>query len=314
MPVLLSGPADSEWLARLREAAPEWEVVSVEDVRADPALLARVEAAFGGLRAEDLPGATSLRWLQTLGAGVDGLPLRELRARGVTVTNASGIHAEPIAEHVFGMLLALTRRLPEARDRQRERRWRPYDRAELGLLLGRTLGLWGVGAIGVKCAEVGRALGMRPIGLRRSGEPHPALDAVYSPAQTAEFLAECDVLVNSLPLTPATRHAMGWAEFAALKPGAVVVNVGRGATIHTDALIAALREGRVGAALLDVTDPEPLPPDHPLWAMPNVHLTAHYAGAHPGYVERAGEIFLENLRRRREGRPLANLVDPDMGY
>jgi D-2-hydroxyacid dehydrogenase (NADP+) len=312
--VILSSVQEAEWLERLRTLVPAAELAAPEAARADPALLARVEVAFGGLRREDLAGATGLRWFQALGAGVDGFPTSLLAARGVRVTNASGIHAEPIAEHVFGMLLAGTRRLPEARRLQEAREWRPFEREELSLLVGRTLGLWGVGAIGLKCAEVARALGMRVIGLRRSAEPHPLVERMYGPAELPAFLAGCDVLLNSLPLTPATRGAFGPAELAALKPGAAVVNVGRGGTMDTATLLAGVESGHIGTLLLDVTDPEPLPAEHPLWTHPRVTLTAHYAGAHPGYLDRAGAIFLENLGRYLRDEPLINQVDLDAGY
>jgi phosphoglycerate dehydrogenase-like enzyme len=155
---------------------------------------------------------------------------------------------------------------------------------------------------------------MRVLGLRRSGEPHPNVERMYTMEEREAFFRECDVVMNSLPLTEKTRHAMSWDEFAALKPGAIVINTGRGGTINTEALLDALRSGRLGAALLDVTDPEPLPEDHPLWSMEHVYLTPHYSGAHPGYQERAGRIFLENLRRYLAGEPLVNVVDKGEGY
>jgi phosphoglycerate dehydrogenase-like enzyme len=216
---------------------------------------------------------------------------------------------------MFGMLLMVTRRLGEAWDRQKSRQWGGYPYGErVSMLLGKTLGVLGVGAIGGKSAEVGRAFGMRVIGLRRGGDPHPHVEQMYRPEQRLEFFARTDVVMNSLPLTDATRHFLGPAEFAALKPGAIVVNTGRGGTVDTDALMQALREGRVSAALLDVTDPEPLPAEHPLWTMENVFITPHYSGAHPGYNGRAGRNYLENHRRYLAGEPLVNVVDKAEGY
>jgi len=184
----------------------------------------------------------------------------------------------------------------------------------VGLLWGKTLGVLGVGAIGGHSAEVGKAFGMRVVGLRRGGGAHPAVERMYAPGERADFLAECDVVLNTLPLTDATRGFLGRAEFAALRPGAVLVNTGRGGTVDTDALLDALRSGRLGAALLDVTDPEPLPPDHPLWTTENVTLTPHYSGSRPDYDERAEAIFLDNLRRYLAGQPLVNVVDKREGY
>ena len=137
---------------------------------------------------------------------------------------------------------------------------------------------------------------------------------MYTPEERLAFLGECDVVMNTLPLTAGTRGFLGRAEFAALRPGTILVNTGRGGTVDTDALLDALRSGHLGAALLDVTDPEPLPPDHPLWTTDNVYITPHYSGSRPDYGERADAIFLDNLRRYLAGQPLVNVVDKREGY
>lgn len=311
----LIGSTDAEFLAAVRGVSDRLEVISTAEIRERPELIAELEIVYGGLNGADLARAKSLRWLQTGGAGVDGLLTAELRSRDLTITNASGIHAEPITEHMFGMLLMVTRRLAEAWDQQKLRKWKGYEfQPHLDMLSGKTLGVLGVGAIGGHAARVGKGFGMRVVGLRRTGEPHPNVDHMYSLDQSIEFFGECDVVMNSLPLTEKTRRFMSWDEFGALRPAAIVCNAGRGATIDTEALMDALRTGRLGAALLDVTDPEPLPADHPLWAMERVYITPHYSGAHPGYQERAGRIFLENLRRYLAGHPLTNVVDRDEGY
>lgn len=313
---VLVGNPDPAFRERVRGLSTRLEVVSPVELKEHPELVEELEIAFGGLGRDLLPKAKRLRWLQTAGAGVNGLVTPELRARNLLITNASGIHAEPITEHMFGMLLVVTRRLREAWELQQSRRWTRWDdpNNQVDLLSGKTLGVLGVGAIGGHSARVGQAFGMRVIGLRRTGEPHPHVERMYADADRLEFFREADVVMNSLPLTEKTRHAMSWNEFAALKPGAIIINTGRGATINPEALMDALRTGRLGAALLDVTDPEPLPPEHPLWTMENVYITPHYSGAHPGYDERAGRIFLENLRRYLEGEELVNLVDLDEGY
>jgi phosphoglycerate dehydrogenase-like enzyme len=312
---ILIGSPTPGFLEQVRALAPQAELFTAEDLKARPELVGELEVAFGGLSRAQLPEAKRLKWLQTAGAGVNGLLTPELRDRDVILTNASGIHAEPITEHMFGMLLMVTRRLAEAWDQQKTRQWKGYPFGErVGMLAGKTLGVLGVGAIGGHSAKVGQAFGMRVVGLRRTGEPHPHVERMYPEAERLEFFRECDVVMNSLPLTEKTRHALSWDEFAALKPGAIVINTGRGGTIHTDALLDALRSGRLGAALLDVTDPEPLPEDHPLWTMERVYLTPHYSGAHPGYQECAGRIFLENLRRYLAGEPLVNVVDKEEGY
>jgi phosphoglycerate dehydrogenase-like enzyme len=258
----------------------------------------------------------NLRWLQTAGAGVNGLVTPEIAASDLVITNASGIHAEPITEHMFGMLLVVTRRLKEAWEQQQTQTWRGgYDfGANVTLLAGKTLGVLGVGAIGGYSARVGKAFGMRVVGLRRGAEPHPDVEQMFSPDDKHAFLSECDVIMNSLPLTGKTRGFLGAAEFQAMKAGAIIINTGRGSTIVTDALLDALGSGHVGAALLDVTDPEPLPDGHPLWTAPNVFITPHYSGAHPTYDERANAIFLDNLQRFLAGEPLRNVVDKREGY
>lgn len=307
---------DSESLPKaVREiAGDDVVIVSKQEVADDIGRLADVTVAFPHLTSEQIAAAANLRWLQWLGAGVDGIDLDALATAGVTVTTASGIHAETITEHAFGMLLMVLRGLREAGAAQDAREWRPEVGKDVTLLAGRTLGLLGVGAIGTHSARVGRAFGMRTVGLRRTAQSHPDLDRLYSADEALDFYAECDVLLSSAPLTPETRGMVGERELAALPEGAFVINVGRGATIDTDALIRALESGRLGGALLDVVDPEPLPAEHPLWAAPNVVITAHYSGQHPGYMDSAARVFLDNLARYVAGEPLRNVVDHAAGY
>jgi D-2-hydroxyacid dehydrogenase (NADP+) len=302
-------------LEQIRAHAGRVEIVTPAQIEAQPDLLGQVEIAYGWLSGDQIARATNLRWLQTGGAGVEGLLTPPVRASDLILTNARGVGAAPITEHMFGMLLMETRRLAQAWDRQKTHQWNGDGLGDhVGLLWGKTLGVLGVGAIGGHSAEVGKAFGMRVVGLRRGGGPHPAVERMYTPDQRREFLAECDVVMNTLPLTDATRGFLGRDEFAVLKAGAILINTGRGATVDTDALLDALRSGHLGAALLDVTDPEPLPADHPLWTTENVYLTPHYSGSRPDYGERADAIFLDNLRRYLAGEPLVNVVDKGEGY
>lgn len=299
---------------QVHASADRIEIITPAQIEAQPDLLGQVEIAYGWLPGDQIARATRLRWLQTGGAGVEGL-IPHVQASDLILTNARGVGAAPITEHMFGMLLMETRRLAQAWDRQKTRQWNGDGLGDrVGLLSGKTLGVLGVGAIGGHSAEVGKAFGMRVVGLRRGSGAHPAVERMYTPDGRAAFLAECDVVMNTLPLTDATRSFLGRAEFAALRPGAILVNTGRGGTVDTDALMDALRSGHLGAALLDVTDPEPLPPDHPLWTMENVYLTPHYSGSRPDYGERADAIFLDNLRRYLAGHPLVNVVDKREGY
>jgi len=304
----------SALLDALRPYQDRIEVVTPAQAEAQPDLMGQIEIAYGWLSGDQIARATRLRWLQTGGAGVEGL-IPHVQSERLTLTNARGVGAAPITEHMFGMLLMVTRRLAQAWDRQKTGQWNGEGLGDrVGLLSGKTLGVLGVGAIGGHSAQVGKAFGMRVVGLRRGGGAHPAVERMYTPEERAAFLAECDVVMNTLPLTPATRGFLGRAEFDALAPGAILINTGRGGTVDTDALLDALNSGRLGAALLDVTDPEPLPPGHPLWTTENVYLTPHYSGSRPDYDARADAIFLDNLRRYLAGEALANVVDKREGY
>jgi len=315
-PVNLLLASDEEGLAEECRAISERIVIYTRaDLDSRPELLKAIEVVYGWLPPAEWPQASRLRWVQITGAGVDSRLTPEVRASTAMLTNASGIHAEPITEHMFGMLLAYNRRLCAARDRQREGRW---DGSGLGgdipILEGKTLGLLGLGAIGTHSARVGRAFGMRVIGLRRTAAAHPDVDRVFGPENLFDFLSESDVVMNSLPLTSETRNMIDRREFAAMREGAVLINTGRGGTINTVALVDALQRGRPAAALLDVTAPEPLPAGHPLWKMENVMITPHYSGSHANYSARAARIFLDNLRRYLQGQPLRNVVDKEAGY
>lgn len=307
-------PRDDDQLRHnIRDISPEIEIVSRAQLKDHPERLEQIEIAYGGLNRDQIARATALKWFQNGGAGVNGLPLSELAARGVQITNVSGIHARCIAEHLFGMLLSLTRELHTAREAQNRREWKPLGQNILSLY-GKTLGVLGVGAIGTQIARVGRAFEMKPIGLRRGGAGHPDIETMYTSETRLEFFQQSQIVMNVLPLTDATRGFMGEAEFDALPDGAIVLNAGRGATIDTNALMRALESGKLGAALLDVTDPEPLPVEHPLWNHPRVFITAHYAGAHPEYNAEADAIFLDNLRCYLKGEPLHHVVDQTAGY
>ena len=310
----LIGSDSPALLGQIRAVSDHIEVVTPAQIESQPDLLAQVEIAYGWLNADQLARATRLRWLQTGGAGVEGL-MPHVQSDTLTLTNARGVGAAPITEHMFGMLLVVTRRLAQAWDRQKTHQWNGDGLGDrVGLLSGKTLGVLGVGAIGGHSAQVGKAFGMRVVGLRRGGGAHPAVERMYALDDRLAFLAECDVVMNTLPLTAATHGFLGRAEFAALAPGAILVNTGRGKTVDTEALLDSLRSGHLGAALLDVTDPEPLPPDHPLWTMENVYLTPHYSGSRPDYTERADAIFLDNLGRYLAGEALVNVVDKAEGY
>ena len=309
--VLLINSDDEKLRAPILEIAPDCEIITNDE----PNALARAHVIYSGVKPSEIGDAQNLRWLQLFSAGVNRWPLEKLAVRGVQITTTSGIHAQPITEQMFGMLLMNTRALGIALREQPKGEWRGFDYSpRLQRIADKTLGVLGVGAIGSHAARVGRAFEMRVLGLRSSGAPDENVERMFTPDQKLEFFGQCDVVMNSLPLTENTRGFMGEAEFAALPDGAIVVNTGRGETIDTPALMAWLQSGRARAALLDVTEPEPLPPDHPLWQMENVFITPHYSGNHPDYGARADAIFLDNLRRFVKGEPLHNAVDAGAGY
>jgi phosphoglycerate dehydrogenase-like enzyme len=280
----------TKWL----EEAPETEVILGFRPLRDAALKSR-----------------RLRWVHAAGAGVERL-CQDVAGTDIIVTN-SHIHGDPISEHVFGMLLSLARRLPEFFQCQEQRRWARHDRPGT-LLAGRTMGVLGLGTLGVAVAKRAAAFGMRVVGTKRTPAPVPHVDRVFPSHELDEVLRMSDAVVVTLPYTAETKGLIGARELALLPPGAFVINVGRGGIIDEAALVAALRSGRLGGAGSDVFDQEPLPEDSPLWDTPRLIITSHCAGAFEGYMDRVVPLFCENLRRYLAGRPLLNVVDVSRGY
>jgi phosphoglycerate dehydrogenase-like enzyme len=249
-------------------------------------------------------GIPHLDWFQSFSAGVDSPVFGLLLDRGTRLTSASGASATPIAHHVVMGLLALARRLPTMLHQQHEHRWQMH---RLGDLEGRTVGVLGMGPIGLEAARLCAEFGMRPIGMRRTVQGDEPCET-WTFTRLDELLSTVDDLVLALPLTPDTNGLIGARELALLRPGARLVNVGRGELIDEDALVDALRRGHLEGAALDVFITEPLPTEHPLWDLPNVIVTPHIAGATPLADDRAAAIFVDNLGRYLRGEPLRNEV------
>jgi len=314
---LLNTEVPASILARVRDISPRLTVVTATELAERPELLADAEILYTHhISPERVARASRLRWIQTIGAGVEWLLTPEVRRReDLIVTNTSGIHAQPIAEHVFGFVLMFAHQLHRSLRQQVARKWdSSVLRNEVTTLSSSTLGVLGLGAIGRRVAEIGAAFGMRVIALKRSPASAAGVDRVFSPNQLVTFLKEAEYVINTLPLTDQTRGLFGPREFAAMRSDAVFINIGRGGTVQSDALVEALRSGSIRGAALDVTDPEPLPAEHPLWSLENAIITPHYSGAHPGYMQRASAIFLENLVAYLAKKPLSNLVDKHAGY
>jgi len=256
--------------------------------------------------------APRLRWLQLVSAGTDHLP--DIGGWGVLVTNASGIHAATMGEYVFGSILAFTKGLFASYDNQHQRQWRRFEftPAELD---GKTMGIVGLGHIGLQVARLAHAFGMRVLAIKRSPSATPPdVDLLLSPGHLYDLLRDSDFVVLAVPLTGETRHLIDEAALRAMKASAYLVNVSRGGVVAEGTLARALSERWIAGAALDVFEREPLPADSPLWDLSNVLITPHNAGRTERYNERLASLFADNLRRYLAGRPLANVVDLTRGY
>jgi phosphoglycerate dehydrogenase-like enzyme len=279
--------------------------------------LNHIEIAMGDVPFSLLARMPNLRWVQIWSAGADLLQrFPELRDKPFLLTTTSGIHGQQLTEHAFGLILAWNRKFPAAFAAQKRHEWLATADQSILTLEGKTMLILGFGAIGEQIARTALAFGMKVLGLRRNPAKGGAPGGVRLEAadRLRDFLPEADYVVNILPSTPETRHLFGEGEFRCMKPSALYINIGRGATTDEAALIKALNSKQIAAALLDVTEKEPLPPDSPLWDMENLILTSHYAGRHPEYGRLALEVALENLGRYVRGEPLKNLVDKNRGY
>ncbi|WP_211747062.1 D-2-hydroxyacid dehydrogenase [Paenibacillus sp. Marseille-Q4541] len=304
---------------RIQDIAPNYTLTIGKAKELDPSLLREAEILVGwskskGHADEMLHPDSKLKWVQTWSAGVDYLPQDKFKERNISLTNTSGIHAIPISEMILGMMLSLSRNLKIAAINQSKSNWDAKDDT-MSELSGKTIVIVGVGEIGTATAKLAEAFGMNVIGVRRSGKEAPHVRKMVSMDGLEEVLSEGDYVVNILPLTDDTRHLFNKKTFAAMKKGSCFLNVGRGATVDTSALLHALQEKQIASAALDVFEEEPLPSDHPLWAMDNVLITPHVAGSTPYYNERAFEIFIENLTAYVKNETLPrNLVDYSRSY
>jgi phosphoglycerate dehydrogenase-like enzyme len=260
----------------------------------------------------ELAAAGKLKFIQSISSGTDWYDKDLLRAHGIRLASAAGVNAQAVAEHAMALILALRRRLPEARDNQRAGHWRGMISeiaAREDQLTGKTLLVVGLGRIGARLARLAKAFDMRVIGTKRDPSTGGAgVDAVAGKDRLRAMLAEADIVALTCPLTPETESLIDAAALAAMQPTAHLVNVARGRIVDEEALIRALQEGRLAAAGLDVTVEEPLPRSSPLWSLPNVLVTPHVAGETQSYEDGVIDILLENLERLRRGERLLNEV------
>lgn len=255
--------------------------------------------------------APRLRWIHTRPAGVDHLLFADLVRSPVPMTNSRGVFSSSLAEFAAFGLLFFLKNAPLLLRNQQLAKWAAY---EPGALRGQTIGIVGLGDIGRACATVLRPFGARIVGLRRSGRPDPVADEVVPADRILDMVAGVDHVVVATPLTEETHHLIGDRVLGVMRPGAILVNVGRGKVVDETALLAALDQGRVHAAALDVFEHEPLPPDHPFWRMENVLISPHTADHTKDWEANTMEPFLENARRFRDGETLLNPVDKRLGY
>ncbi|MEM9175746.1 MAG: D-2-hydroxyacid dehydrogenase [Myxococcota bacterium] len=308
-------------------ALPLRESVKLRKARSSPpvppALLAEAPEPDAAVRAAwseaevvctlDLPvewidAMPNLKLVQAYSAGLEQFPLEALAARGVRLANAAGVGAPAIAEFVFGRLVEVYRNV---RDLEAMQRARAFHRPGGRTLAGKTLGIVGLGAIGTAVARLARAFDMPTIAIRRSaqsGDASPLVDELHGPDGLDTLLARADVVVLCAPATDETADLLDRNAFAAMKPGAVLCNVARGALVDEAALVAALQSGRLGAAILDVTRTEPLPADDPLWDAPNLHLSPHSSIPPDAYDARLLSLFARNLRAHAAGAPIENEI------
>jgi len=343
---ILSARYRARDLERIQAAAPSARVVnlSVEGLADGP--LDDVEVLLRGWLSSDafdrlLVRAPGLSWVHSATTGVERALTPAARERGIVITNARGVFSRPIAEYVLMMILAVSRRLPQLLELQRERTWQPLEGQELRDV---TVGIVGLGSIGRAVGSLASAFGCRVIATRRrhelgaggsgDGDDVPVQawgdpgddqelvgmtvgrgpERVVGPDALNELLAESDFVVLAAPLTPETDGMIDGPALAAMKPGAWLINVARGGLVDERALLRALREGPIGGAILDTFREEPLGGSSPFYDLPNVILTPHTSWSSGRVLDRSVDLFCENLRRFAEGEPLVNVVDPNAGY
>lgn len=293
--LLVIAPPDFAPLGLLRREAPDVELSIGDPANAEAVLLA---PRYGSEVTRLWRELGNVRWIHTLAAGVETLPFDLLRRSDIVVTNSRGLYADALGEFAIAAMSWFAKDLRRMNRNQEQRTWEPYT---VERLEGRTVGIIGYGGVGEAVGRRATAMGMHVLPVRRRQEfGEPTIDDV---------IAQSDYLVLTLPLTPGTRRLITRDRIQAMKPTAVLINLGRGATVDEDALVDSLRERRIKGAALDVFETEPLPADHPLWTLDNVLISPHTADHTEDAHLVAMQFFLENLRRFRAGESLHNVVD-----
>jgi phosphoglycerate dehydrogenase-like enzyme len=316
--LVLSDPKAS-WLKLLDRLDPGIDVTITNDETEVRAKAPEAQVVLNGtftprMLSIAVPLATKMQWMHSLWTGVDNVMSQEVIASPVPLSNGRGVFRVSLAEWTIGAMLHFSYKMRRMIRQQEASVWETFTTEEIQ---GRTLGVVGYGGIGRAAAERARAFGMKVLALRRRPElfgDDPLVDQTFDNAHINELLAASDYVMVAAPLTPETRGLIGAAQIAAMKPNAVIINVGRGAIIDEAALIDALENDRIRGAALDVFTVEPLPPGHPFYRLKNVLLSPHTADHVEDFVHLAAECFLENMKLYRAGQPLQNIVDKKAGY
>ncbi|PYZ94908.1 hydroxyacid dehydrogenase [Salipaludibacillus keqinensis] len=314
--LIITHNLSEDLIEKVQEVVPDWTLIVGKDPSHWEGHLKSAEIIAGWKREIEgsLSENTRLKWLQTWSAGVNSLPLEKLERNNVLVTSANGVHSNPISETIFELMLSLTRKIHTYVRNQQSKTWYHEN---MGLELHcKTIGIFGVGAIGGETAKISKAFGMHVLGIRNSQKEHEYVDEMFTLEEIDDVLPRCDYVVVTLPLTNATKGLIGKKEFLAMKKSAFIINIGRGDIIVEKELIKALNEKRIAGAGLDVFEVEPLPADNSLWEMENVIVTPHTSGSTNSYNQRLIEnIFIPNLQSYVSNTQIPiNLLDYKKGY
>lgn len=255
--------------------------------------------------------APKLVWVHSLSAGVESLVFPEMKSSNTLLTNSKGIHGIPVSEHVFAMMLAFTRGLHLFIHQQAKHQWKRLNVDEIH---GKTMGIVGLGSIGREIAKKAKGMGMNVVASKQTMTTELFVDELYPPEKLHELLSLSDFVVTALPLLEETKDLFTINEFAVMKPSAYFINIARGSIIKQDDLVAALEQGLIKGACLDVFEEEPLSATSPLWDMSNVIITPHVAGLSPNYLDRAVKLFADNLSRFLQKKEMLNSIDKLKGY
>jgi phosphoglycerate dehydrogenase-like enzyme len=315
--LLITQNIEENYTKKIKQIVPDWTVVAGKDTEIWEPYAKDAEIIVGwkkGLENLALTGETKLRWIQSWSAGINSMPLEEFEGKGILLTSANGVHAYPISETIFGLMLGLTRKIHTYVQNQQKKVW---HHANMKLELHeKNIGIIGVGKIGKETAKIAKAFGMKVLGVRHSGKQTDYVDEMYTPSQLHTVLPQCDYVVITLPLTPETNKMFGEEEFNIMKPSSFLINIGRGEIVLEDALVRALQNREIAGAGLDVFVKEPLNEASPLWEMDNVIITPHTSGSTEHYTKRVMEdIFIPNLQQYiKEDKPHKNFVNYSKGY